>query len=171
MKIADDVKGALSVRQVAEYYGFDPDRAGYIRCPFHQEKTASLMLYSEPGRGWHCFGCGKGGSVIDFVMELFGISFRQAVLRLNGDFALGLTGDRPDAREASRKALEQLRAAQELEEYRWKYTLMTARHRRLWWAYLHSAPLRPEDGIDEKYAEACRELPAVEEWLNDHPWR
>lgn len=171
MKIADDIKGVLSVRQVAEHYGFEANRAGYIQCPFHQEKTASLMLYDEPGRGWHCFGCGKGGSVIDFVMELFGISFRQATLRLNEDFALGLTGSVPDAREVSRVALERLQAAKELNEYRWRYMLMTARHRRLWLAYLNSGPKYPGDEIDEKYAEACRELPIVEAWFNDHPWR
>ena len=171
MNTAEEIKRLLSIRQVAEHYGFEPNRAGYIQCPFHQEKTASLMLYSESGRGWHCFGCGKGGSVIDFVMELFGVSFRQAVLRLNEDFALGLTGSRPDAREVSRKSLERLRAAQELDEYRWKHTLMTARHRRLWRAYLHNAPRHPEDGIDDKYAEACRELPVVEAWLDGHPWR
>lgn len=171
MNMADEVKRRLSVRLVAEHYGFEPNRAGYISCPFHHEKTASLMLYAEPGRGWHCFGCSRGGSVIDFVMELFGIGFRQAVLRLNEDFALGLTGSRPDAREASRIALERLAAERELEEYRWRYTLMTARHRRMWRAYLNNAPQRPEDEIDEKYAEACRKLPAVEAWFDDHPWR
>ena len=96
MNVADEVKQRLSIRQVAEHYGFEPNRSGYIQCPFHHEKTASLMLYNDPGRGWHCYGCGRGGSVVDFVMELFEINFRQAVLRLNEDFGLGLVGVRPD---------------------------------------------------------------------------
>lgn len=44
---------------------------------------------------------GKGGSVIDFVMDLFDLSFRQAVLRLNLDFRLGLTDSRPTRTEVS----------------------------------------------------------------------
>ena len=117
--LADQVKSLVTIQDVAEHYGFHPNRAGYICCPFHREKTASLKLYSDQ-RGWCCFGCHAGGTVIDFVMKLFDIPFRQAILRINADFALGLTWDKPDPavrsailearrREAQRKAkLEQL---------------------------------------------------------------
>ena len=93
--LADQVKSLVTIQEVAEHYGFHPNRAGYICCPFHREKTASLKLYSDQ-RGWCCFGCHAGGTVIDFVMKLFGIPFRQAILRINADFALGLTWDKPD---------------------------------------------------------------------------
>lgn len=171
MNVADEVKQRLSIRQVAEHYGFEHNRSGYIQCPFHHEKTASLMLYNDPGRGWHCYGCGRGGSVVDFVMELFEINFRQAVLRLNEDFGLGLVGVRPDTRKAAQASQERLKAAIELDEYRWRYTLMTARHRRLWRAYINKAPKNPEEEIDDEYADACRSLPVVEEWFHEHPWR
>jgi DNA primase len=47
-------------------------------CPFHQEKTASFSV--SPGKGMYkCFGCGKGGNVFTFVMELEGLSFPEAV--------------------------------------------------------------------------------------------
>ncbi|MEE8417918.1 MAG: CHC2 zinc finger domain-containing protein, partial [candidate division Zixibacteria bacterium] len=37
-------------------------------CPFHQEKTPSFFVI--PGKGfYHCFGCSKGGNVINFIME------------------------------------------------------------------------------------------------------
>ena len=93
--LADQVKSLVTIQDVAEHYGFHPNRAGYICCPFHREKSASLKLYSDQ-RGWCCFGCGAGGTVIDFVMKLFDIPFRQAILRINADFALGLTWDKPD---------------------------------------------------------------------------
>ena len=51
------------------------------RCPFHEEKTASLIVTPEENL-WHCMGCGKGGSVIDWVMLREGISFFQAYHRL-----------------------------------------------------------------------------------------
>lgn len=55
------------MRSVLDHYGYTPNRGGYIPCPFHGEKTASLKIY-KPGKGWACFGCHAGGSPIDFVM-------------------------------------------------------------------------------------------------------
>ena len=47
-------------------------------CPFHQEKTPSCKI--DPANNtWHCFGCGEGGSVFNYVMKLNGVSFREAV--------------------------------------------------------------------------------------------
>ncbi|MDR3124055.1 MAG: DNA primase [Treponema sp.] len=50
-------------------------------CPFHHEKTGSFTV--NPDMKWyHCFGCGKSGSVIDFVMEMDKFSFPEAVEHL-----------------------------------------------------------------------------------------
>jgi DNA primase len=50
-------------------------------CPFHNEKTGSFTV--NPDMKWyHCFGCGKSGSVIDFVMEVDKLSFPEAVEHL-----------------------------------------------------------------------------------------
>ena len=50
-------------------------------CPFHNEKTGSFTV--NPDMKWyHCFGCGKSGSVIDFVMEMDKLSFPEAVEQL-----------------------------------------------------------------------------------------
>ena len=47
-------------------------------CPFHSEKTPSFSV--SPGKQiYHCFGCGKGGSVINFIMEIENLSFPDAV--------------------------------------------------------------------------------------------
>jgi DNA primase len=47
-------------------------------CPFHNEKTPSFMV-SPDRQSFHCFGCGKGGSVIDFVMEYEHVDFVEAL--------------------------------------------------------------------------------------------
>lgn len=50
-------------------------------CPFHNEKTPSFSV--SPGKQiFHCFGCGKGGNVFRFVMEIENISFVEAVEKL-----------------------------------------------------------------------------------------
>lgn len=96
---AEAIKLKLSTRMVAERYGLNPDRSGFISCPFHADKTPSLKVYDQPGHGFFCYGCGAGGSVIDFVMRLFQIRFSQAILRLNMDFQLNAIGQIAGYRE------------------------------------------------------------------------
>ena len=47
-------------------------------CPFHSEKTPSFHVVPDR-QIYKCFGCGKGGGAINFVMELENLSFREAV--------------------------------------------------------------------------------------------
>lgn len=49
------------------------------QCPFHNDRNPSLCLYTATNT-WHCFGgCGSGGDVIDFVIKIYGYSFKEAV--------------------------------------------------------------------------------------------
>ena len=50
-------------------------------CPFHSEKTPSFSV-SPDKQIYHCFGCGKGGGVINFIMEMENLPFRDAVALL-----------------------------------------------------------------------------------------
>ena len=47
-------------------------------CPFHSEKTPSFSVAPEKGI-YYCFGCHKGGGVINFIMEIENLTFREAV--------------------------------------------------------------------------------------------
>lgn len=56
-------------------------------CPLHKEKTPSFMV--NPARGtWHCFGCGKGGNVIGFLMEHDTLTFPEAVRALGKRYGI-----------------------------------------------------------------------------------
>lgn len=49
--------------------GCQPNRAGKVCCPFHDDHTTSLQLYDDGG--WYCFACRVGGSIYDFAALLF----------------------------------------------------------------------------------------------------
>jgi DNA primase len=119
MNYTTEIKSRLPARQVLEFYGLTVDRAGFCKCPFHQgDNTGSLKVY-DGEKGWHCFGCGAGTSVIDFVMQMFGLPFQAAQEKLNADFNLGLPigkGLSPaDRANAVKEARQRKEAAQELE--------------------------------------------------------
>lgn len=50
-------------------------------CPFHHEKTPSFTVNRER-QIYHCFGCGKGGDALSFLMEFEGLSFGEALRKL-----------------------------------------------------------------------------------------
>lgn len=111
---ADAVKRSLTAVQVAKAIGLNPDRNGFCKCPLHGEKTGSMKLY--PGtRGWYCFGCHQGGSVIDLVMSYYGMDLLGAIEFLNSEFQLGLPiGYKPTKeQEAEAKRRAEAREAEE----------------------------------------------------------
>jgi DNA primase len=73
-------------------------------CPFHGEKTPSFYVVPDK-KMFHCFGCGVSGDAIKFVMQLEGMSFREAVERLAADAGVDLTPPDPEeARRSQRRA-------------------------------------------------------------------
>ena len=79
----EEIAESVSMRDVLAKYGLAPNRAGFIRCPFHNERTASMKIYPKD---FHCFGCGAHGDVFDFVERYENLSFRDAFLALGGTY-------------------------------------------------------------------------------------
>jgi len=71
------------VEVVGSYVQLKPASAGSFKglCPFHQEKSPSFNVRSNPAF-YHCFGCGAGGDVYKFIQEIESLSFSEAVDRL-----------------------------------------------------------------------------------------
>ena len=93
-RIADEVigkiKSEVSLVRLAESQGYTLKKQGKdfaLCCPFHEDKTPSCII-SPKSNLFNCFGCGAGGSVIDWVMKTQGVSFRHAVELLKNDVAV-----------------------------------------------------------------------------------
>ncbi|HUN56788.1 MAG TPA: DNA primase [Candidatus Binataceae bacterium] len=73
-------------------------------CPFHEEKTPSFSVNAERGF-FHCFGCGVGGTVFDFVMKTEGLNFAEALHSLAKRYGVNLPEARGGVPSAERDAL------------------------------------------------------------------
>lgn len=173
MKIAEELKERLTMQQVAEFYGFEVNRGGFITCPFHSgDNSPSLKIY--PGnRGFHCFGCGAHGDVITFVMKYLNLSFAQAVIRLSSDFHLGLTPTRETPKEARERIRARQEAAEAKERAQREYIRKSQEHC-YWWNIAKAHAPQKEDmdnsefEFDDLYVEALHRLPSLEYWLDEH---
>ena len=82
-KELDEFKSKCDIAKVVSHYvSLEKVGSNYRGlCPFHEEKTPSF--YVNPDKGFfHCFGCGAGGDVIEFVKKIENISFIEAVQRV-----------------------------------------------------------------------------------------
>jgi len=71
MLAADPLRGVSPRVYVARLTGQHVGRSGKIRCPLHNDQTPSLHVYEDPGRGWYCYGCGRGGTSYDLAALLW----------------------------------------------------------------------------------------------------
>jgi hypothetical protein len=62
---------------VPRLLGVEVPRHRKVRCPFHDDKHASLHVYDSAARGWYCFGrCRRGGTIYDLAAPLYGYDAR-----------------------------------------------------------------------------------------------
>ena len=92
--IVDVVSSYVSLtKKGANYFGL---------CPFHNEKTGSFSVSPEK-QMYYCFGCRKGGGVVNFIMEIENLAFRDAVVLLAQRAHMEIPEDHADREESRRR--------------------------------------------------------------------
>lgn len=78
------IKEKIDLKDYLEKDGIELKKTvqgGIGLCPFHKEKTPSFSVFSDT-QTYHCFGCQKHGSIIDYVMEREGLDFKSTITTL-----------------------------------------------------------------------------------------
>lgn len=163
---AEQIKRSVSMQDVLSRYGFEPNAKGFLCCPFHKEKTPSFRIYADGSR-FKCFGCGESGSVIDFTMKLFGIGFSQAILRMNEDFGLGISDEKPDIRKQREWIRKKAAEQQKKDRLSAQRKRLILRHRELWKTYLYKRPKTMDEPLSPEFVEALHNMEYTEYLIAD----
>ena len=165
MDFANEIRNRLDTQEVFSNYGLRPNRSGFVCCFLHNEKTPSMKVYKGNG-GYHCFGCGAHGSIIDFVMQYFGLSFQDAISKINADFSLGLPiGERISLRQQREmehrqreRQEERNREQRELERLEGEYSAAFDVWKRYDTNKREYAPKSPSEDFHPLYIEAIKNI-------------
>jgi DNA primase len=102
-QFTEELKAQADIRRiVSDYITLKKAGHNYVgRCPFHTEKDPSFNV--NPQRQiFKCFGCGKGGDVFGFVMEIEGVPFPEAVKTVAEKCGIPIPEDQSDRETAAR---------------------------------------------------------------------
>lgn len=130
--IVDVVSGyvRLTKRSGANQFGL---------CPFHSEKTPSFSV-SPDRQIYHCFGCGKGGGVINFIMEIENLSFPEAVEFLAKRVGMPIPEEENSAESKRRRRMLDLNR----DAARFFHTCLKAPEGRAAQAYMNARQITPQ---------------------------
>lgn len=81
------IKSSVSMPEVVERYTGQRIVRNRIRCPIHHGSDLNMRIY---GKSYYCWVCHAAGDQIQFVQSVLGLSFQDAMKRLNDDFRLNL---------------------------------------------------------------------------------
>jgi len=103
-----EIKSRIDIIDIIqEYLPLKPAGSGSFKglCPFHGENTPSFFG-NRPRQSWHCFGCDQGGDLFDFVIQMEGMEFREALELLAQKAGITLTSQPPKDRSEKQRIFE-----------------------------------------------------------------
>ena len=168
----------LNIRQVVDYYcpHLKFNRNLRCPCPIHGGEKPNFQIYPKTG-SYYCFTCQSGGDLINFTAALFGLSYKEAMEKLNLDFGLNLDGNltfadylllkqkkQKRARDLGRRKVYLAKLNPLIDQ---KYSLMD-QYIRLQGYKTAYCPQNLDDfeNVSHLYILACRQLPLIEAEIN-----
>ena len=111
-----NIRSSVTMRQLAAMYGYEVNRSGMMRCPFHgEDKHPSLKVY-DGERGWYCFVCNEGGDIFDFAMRHDGLEFPKAVERIADMAGIPVSDGKNGLSEEDKARIRKRKAEREAAE-------------------------------------------------------
>ena len=89
----DEVRARVNIADIiGDYVTLKTGGVGSLKglCPFHDERSPSFNVRLPPINRYHCFGCGEGGDVFEFLVKMDQVTFQEAVERLAGRVGIEL---------------------------------------------------------------------------------
>ena len=157
-----DVVGSyvnLSKRSGQNYFGL---------CPFHNERTPSFAV-NPGGQFYHCFGCGKGGGVINFIMEAENLPYPDAVAFLAKRAGMQMPEESQDRDAGRRRRLLELNKA----AARWFYEQLATPEGKRCTDYMSKRGISPQVarrfglGFAPESWDALRNAMSAQGWRED----
>lgn len=111
-----NVRSSVTMRQIAEMYGYKVTRSGFISCPFHGEDKHPSMKVYDGDRGYNCFVCHRGGDIINFVKEHDGLDFEPAVRLIANYFGIPVSDGEKKLSQADRERIQKRKAEREAKQ-------------------------------------------------------
>ena len=116
-EVFNEIKETLTMAQVAQHFGYEPNRAGFIHSPFGKDKTASCKLYKN---SFYDFSANTGGDLIKFTAALNGQNNWQACQYLVEAFSLpfSLSGSADNREQIERRKRERQRQQEREQNFK-----------------------------------------------------
>lgn len=170
--IVQVIKGSVKCRDYMESCGIVFNHRGFACCPFHGEKEPSLKVYDRTN-SWVCFGCHKGGDVINFARLYWDVGFKDACLRV-AEYAGIDTGEEHPVDEATQYE-QRIRAAKAKAERIAEQERDERLEKEYWDAYdrwldnerilQDKAPRSPDEDFDPAFVQALIDKQFIEQDL------
>ena len=163
MGVFDEVKERVTAREVMERAGIVFNRNNMCRCPFHQDKTASMKV-KPTDKKYFCFGCGEKGDAIDFVAKYYNRSPREAAMQIADEF--GIIYD-SSVRSPPKPVRREKSPMQILEETKTKtYRVLSDYLHLLKEWKVNYAPKTLEEEWKAEFIEACQQTEKINYYLD-----
>ena len=112
----ENIRRVVTMKQLVSMYGYEVNRSGMMRCPFHGEDRHPSMKVYDGERGWYCFVCNEGGDIFDFVMKHDGLEFPKAVEHIADIAGIPISDGKNGLSEEEKARIRQRKAEREAAE-------------------------------------------------------